>query len=163
LALPLGRALPLPLAGLAAVELGAELLAAALPALGDLLDGVPHRLEPVQLPRSGPPLRGRAALGALPGTEALDLLVEVAAEAPQLEQRLGEHTLGRGQLPSSRRALGGQRLDQRPAGGQLLAPQRLLEVPGTPLALRRHRSTPRSWSPPGHSVASGRHLEYPNS
>ena len=57
LALPVGQALPLPLllplAGLAAVELGAELLAAAFPALGDLLDGVAYRLEPVQLPRPG--------------------------------------------------------------------------------------------------------------
>jgi hypothetical protein len=43
------------LAGLAAVELGAELLAAALPAFGDLLDGVAHRLEAVQLPRPGAP------------------------------------------------------------------------------------------------------------
>jgi hypothetical protein len=125
LALPFGRALPLPLVGLAAVELGAELVAAAFPALGDLLNGVAHRLEPVQLPRPGTPLRGRAALGALtrpgrarlPGTEALDLLVEVAAEAPQLEQGLGEHALGRGQLSRARRTLGGQRLDQRPAGG----------------------------------------------
>jgi hypothetical protein len=40
---------------LATVEFGAELLAAALPALGDLLDGVSHRLEPVQLPRPGAP------------------------------------------------------------------------------------------------------------
>jgi hypothetical protein len=38
--------------GLAAVELGAELFAAALPPLGDLVDGVADRLEPVQLPRS---------------------------------------------------------------------------------------------------------------
>ena len=65
MALPFGRALPLPLVGLAAVELGAELVAATLPALGDLLDGVAHRLEPVQLPRPGTPRRGRAALGAL--------------------------------------------------------------------------------------------------
>ena len=55
LALPFDRALTLPLVGLAAVELGAELLAAALPAFGDLLDGVAHRLEPVQLPRPGTP------------------------------------------------------------------------------------------------------------
>ena len=65
LALPFGRPLPLPLVGLAAVELGAELVAATLPALGDLLDGVAHRLEPVQLPRPGTPRRSRAALGAL--------------------------------------------------------------------------------------------------
>ena len=65
LALPFGRALPLPLVGLAAVELGPELVAATLPALGDLLDGVAHRLEPVQLPRPGTPRRGRAALGGL--------------------------------------------------------------------------------------------------
>jgi hypothetical protein len=55
--LPSGRptALPLAAVGLAAVELGAELVAAALPALGDLLDGVAHRLEPVQLPRAATP------------------------------------------------------------------------------------------------------------
>jgi hypothetical protein len=47
--------LPLPPVGLPPVELGAELVAAALPALGDLLDGVAHRLEPVQLPRTGAP------------------------------------------------------------------------------------------------------------
>jgi hypothetical protein len=39
------------LAGLAAVELGAELVAAALPALGQLLDRLAGRLEPVQLSR----------------------------------------------------------------------------------------------------------------
>jgi hypothetical protein len=48
-------ALPRPPVGLPPVELGAELVAAALPALGDLLDGVAHRLEPVQLPRPGAP------------------------------------------------------------------------------------------------------------
>jgi hypothetical protein len=36
---------------LAAVQLGAELVAAALPALGYLLDGVADGLEPVQLSR----------------------------------------------------------------------------------------------------------------
>ena len=63
--LPLGRALPLPVAGLAAVELGAQLVAAALPALGDLLDGVAHRLEPVQLSGAGAARRGRTTLGTL--------------------------------------------------------------------------------------------------
>jgi hypothetical protein len=129
--------------GLAAVELGAELVAAALPALGHLLDGVADGLEPVQLPRPGAPGlggTGRAPLGA----QGLDLLVEVAAEAAQLEQGLGEHPPGRGQLAGPWRAFGGQGLDQRPSGGQLLAPQRLLVVARAPLALRRHRSTPRS-------------------
>jgi hypothetical protein len=152
-------------AGLAAVELGAELVAATLPALGDLLDGAAHRLEPVQLPRPDSLGRGRATRSTLagtgragpPGTEALDLLVEIAAEAPQLEQGLGEHVLGRGQLARPRRPFGGEGLDQGPAGGQLLAPQRLLVVPRAPLALRRHRSTPRSRTPPRHSLASGRH------
>jgi hypothetical protein len=55
----------LPVAGLAAVQFGAELVAAALPAFGDLLDGVAHRLEPVQLARAGATGRGRAGLGAL--------------------------------------------------------------------------------------------------
>jgi len=49
--------------GLAAVELGAELVAAPLPALGDLLDGVARRLEAVQLPRTG--TAGRAGLRPL--------------------------------------------------------------------------------------------------
>jgi hypothetical protein len=53
------------MAGLAAVELGAQLVAAALPAFGDLLDGVARRLEPVQLARAGATGRGRAGLGAL--------------------------------------------------------------------------------------------------
>jgi hypothetical protein len=143
--LPSVRA-PLPLSSvrLPPVELGTQLVAAALPALGDLLDGVAHRLEPVQLPRAGTPRRRRAALAG-PGAEALDLLVELAAEASQLEQGLGEHPPGRGQLAGPRRPLGGQGGDQRPAGGQLLAPQRLLVVPRTPPALRRHRSTPRTW------------------
>ena len=139
--------LGLPLAGLAAVELGAELIAAALPALGQLLDGLPDGLEPVQLPRAGAPGRGRPDRPRLPAplrAQALDHLVEVAAEAPQFEQGLGEHALGRGQLARPRRPVGGKSLDQGPAGGQLLAPQRLLVVPRTPLALRRHRSTPRS-------------------
>lgn len=57
--------LPLPVAGLAAVQFGAQLVAAALPAFGDLLDGIAHRLEPVQLSRAGATRRGRAALGAL--------------------------------------------------------------------------------------------------
>jgi hypothetical protein len=52
-------------AGLAAVQFDAELVAAAFPAFGDLLDGVAHRLEPVQLARAGATGRGRAALGAL--------------------------------------------------------------------------------------------------
>jgi hypothetical protein len=52
-------------AGLAAVQFGAELVTAALPAFGDLLDGVAHRLEPVQLARAGATGRGRAGLGAL--------------------------------------------------------------------------------------------------
>jgi hypothetical protein len=50
-----GRApllLPLASVGLAPVQLGSQLVAAALPALGDLLDGVAHRLEPIQLARS---------------------------------------------------------------------------------------------------------------
>jgi hypothetical protein len=137
------------LARLAAVELGAELVAAALPALGDLLDGAADGLEPVQLP--GPRrLRGPGRSGAF-GPQALDVLVEVAAEAPQVVQGLGEHALGRGQLARPRRPVGRERLDQRPAGGQLLAPQRLLVVPRTPFALRRHRSTPRS----GPRQASG--------
>jgi len=55
----------LPVAGLAAVQFGAQLVAAALPAFGDLLDGVAHRLEPVQLAWAGATRRGRAALGAL--------------------------------------------------------------------------------------------------
>jgi hypothetical protein len=93
----------LPLAGLAAVELGAQLVTSALPALGDLLDGLTQRLEPVQLPRTRA-LRGPAGAGAL-GPEALDLLVEVAGQAPQLEQGLGEHPLGRGQLARPGRAL----------------------------------------------------------
>ena len=53
------------MAGLAAVQFGAELVAAALPAFGDLLDGVAYRLEPVQLARTGATGWGRAALGAL--------------------------------------------------------------------------------------------------
>jgi hypothetical protein len=67
LPLPLGWALPLPLpvAGLAAVQLSAQLVAAALPALGDFLDGVADRLEPVQLSRAGAARRGRTALGSL--------------------------------------------------------------------------------------------------
>jgi hypothetical protein len=55
--------------GLAAVELGAQLVAAALPALGDLLDGVARRLEAVQLPRTG--AAGRAGLSALSWPAAL--------------------------------------------------------------------------------------------
>jgi hypothetical protein len=51
--------------GLAAVELGAQLVAAALPALGDLLDGVARRLEAVQLPRPG--AAGRAGCLRAPG------------------------------------------------------------------------------------------------
>jgi hypothetical protein len=50
---------------LAAVELGAELVAATLPAFGHLLDGVADRLEPVQLARAGTAGRGRAGLGGL--------------------------------------------------------------------------------------------------
>jgi hypothetical protein len=73
--------------GLAAVELGAELVAAALPTLGHLLDGVADGLEPVQLPRPGAPTPGLGGTGrALLGAQGLDLLVEVAAEAAQLEQ-----------------------------------------------------------------------------
>jgi hypothetical protein len=130
-------------AGLAALQLGAELVAAALPAFGDLLDGVADGLEPVQLPRPAAPGLGGTGR-ALPGPQGLDLLVQVAAEAAQLEQGLGEHAPGRGQVAGPRRAVGGQGLDQRPPGGQLLTLQRLLVVPGTPLALRRHHSAPRS-------------------
>jgi hypothetical protein len=165
--------LPLPLARLAAVELGAELVAAALPAFGHLLDRVADGLEAVQLPRPcavgrrGPgrrTCRGPAGTGRgrLPGPEGLDPLVEVAGEAPQLEQGLREHALGRGQLARSRRPLGGQRLDQRPAGGQLLAPQCLLVVPRTPLSLWRHRSL-LPWTNALDRVASGRRFEYPDS
>jgi hypothetical protein len=137
------------LARLAAVELGAELVAATLPPLGHLLDGLPNGLEPVQLPRPGAPRLGRpgrdgAGRAGLLGPEALDLPVEVAGEAAQLEQGLGEDPPGCGQLARPRRLLGAHGLDQRPSGGQLLAPQRLLVVPRTTLALRRHRSTPRS-------------------
>jgi hypothetical protein len=71
--------------GLAAVELGAELVAAALPTLGHLLDGVADGLEPVQLPRPGAPGLGGTGRPLL-GAQGLDLLVEVAAEAAQLEQ-----------------------------------------------------------------------------
>jgi hypothetical protein len=76
------------LAGLAAVELGAELVTAALPALGDLLDGLADGLEPVQLSGpGGPPLHGAARSRRLISRpQALDVLVEVAAEAAQLEQ-----------------------------------------------------------------------------
>jgi hypothetical protein len=144
--------------GLAAVQLGAELVAAALPALGHLLDGVADGLEPVQLPRPRP-LGGPAR--ALPGPQALDLLVEVAPQPPQLEQGLGEHPLGRGQLPPPRRPLGRQRLDQRPPGGQLLAPQRLLVVPRAPLALRRHHRLLGSIHAQSDSLASRRRFEYP--
>jgi hypothetical protein len=136
--------------GLAAVELGAELVAAALPALGHLLDGVADGLEPVQLARPGAPGLGGAGRTLL-SAQGLDLLVEVTAEAAQLEQGLGQHPPGRGQLAGPRRTLGGQSLDQRPPGGQLLALQRLLVVAHTPLALRRHRSTPRSG--PRHATA----------
>jgi hypothetical protein len=72
----------------------------------------------------------------------VDLLVEVAAEAAQVEQRLGEHAASRRQLAGSWRPVGGQHLHERPAGGQLLAAQRLFEVPRAP-ALRRHAITPR--------------------
>jgi hypothetical protein len=71
--------------GLAAVEFGAELVAAALPTLGHLLDGVADGLEPVQLPRPGAPGLGGTGRPLL-GAQGLDLLVEVAAEAAQLEQ-----------------------------------------------------------------------------
>jgi len=73
----------------------------------------------------------------------LDLLVEVATEAAQVEQRLGEHAASRRQLAGSRRPVAGQHLHERPAGGQLLAAQRLLEVARAPPALRRHAITPR--------------------
>jgi hypothetical protein len=142
-ALPPAFSLGLPPARLAAVELGPELLASPLPPLGQLLDGAADGLDPVQLPRPRS-LRGPGGAGSL-GPQALDLLVEVAAEAPQVEQGLGERALGRGQLARPRRPVA-QGLDQCPAGGQLLAPQGLLVVPRTPLALRRHRSTPRSGS-----------------
>jgi hypothetical protein len=56
----------LPLPRLAAVEFGAELVAAALPAFGDLLDGVADGLEPVQLARPGAPGLGGPGR-ALPG------------------------------------------------------------------------------------------------
>ena len=133
------------LAGLAAVQLRAQLVPAPFPAFGDLLDGVADGLEPFQLAWVGPLGGGAGGPGGTlaPCAEALDLLVEVAAEAPQLEQGLGEHPPGRGQLARPRRPLGTQRLDQGPPGRQLLAPQRLLVVPRTPLALRRHHSTPR--------------------
>jgi hypothetical protein len=73
----------------------------------------------------------------------LDLLVEVAAQAAQVEQRLGEHAPRRRQLAGSRRApVRRQRLRQPPCGGQLLAAQRLLEVAWAPPALRRHAITP---------------------
>jgi hypothetical protein len=129
---------------LAAVQFRAQLVPAPFPPFGDLLDGVADGLEPFQLARVRPPGGGAGGPGGTlaPSAEALDLLVEVAAEAPQLEQGLGEHPPGRGQLARPRRPLGGQRLDQRPAGGQLLAPQRLLVVPRTPLALRRHPRLP---------------------
>ena len=81
-------ALTLALARLAAVELGAQLVAAALPALGDLLDGFAQRLEAVQLSRAR--ALGPAGAGSL-GLEGLDLLVEVAGQAPQVEQGLGQH------------------------------------------------------------------------
>ena len=55
-------ALPVPTVGLPPVEFGSELVAAAFPAFGDLLDGVAHGLEPVQLSRAGAPGGGRAAL-----------------------------------------------------------------------------------------------------
>jgi hypothetical protein len=51
----------------------------------------------------------------------LDLLVEVAAEAAQVEQRLGEHAPRRRQLAGSRGPVRRQRLRQPPGGGQLLA------------------------------------------
>jgi hypothetical protein len=70
----------LALARLAAVELGAQLVTAALPAFGDLLDGAAQRLEPVQLPRSRA-LGGPGGAGAF-GPEALNLLVEVAGQPP---------------------------------------------------------------------------------
>jgi hypothetical protein len=77
----------------------------------------------------------------LPGPELLDLVVEVAAEAAQVEQRLGEHAAGRGQLAGSWCPVRRQRLHQRAPGGQLLAAQRLLEVARAPPALRRHAIT----------------------
>lgn len=78
--LPLVGGPTLALARLASVELGAQLVTAALPAFGDLLDGAAQRLEPVQLPRSRA-LGGPGGPGAL-GPEALDLLVEVAGQPP---------------------------------------------------------------------------------
>jgi hypothetical protein len=47
-------------AGLAAVQFDAELVAAALPAFGDLLDGLADGLQPLQLARV-------RALGRRPG------------------------------------------------------------------------------------------------
>ena len=70
------------MAGLASLQLGAELVASALPAFGDLLDGVAHGLEPVQLARARAPGGGTGALGrSVAGAQALDVLVEVAAKA----------------------------------------------------------------------------------
>jgi hypothetical protein len=89
----------------------------------------------------------------------LDLLVEVAAEAAQVEQRLGEHAASRRQLARSWRPVGGQHLHQCPAGGQLLAAQRLFEVPRAPPALRRQSQlllVPTS----GHRVATLGRFEY---
>jgi hypothetical protein len=71
----------------------------------------------------------------------LDLMVEVAAEAAQVEQRLAEHAAGRGQFAGARAPVRRQRLRQPPRGGQLLAAQRLLEVAWAPPALRRHAIT----------------------
>jgi len=69
-------------------------------------------------------------------------VVEVAAEAAQVEQRLGEHAASSGQLAGSWRPVRRQRLHQRPSGGQLLAAQRLFEVARAPPAFRRHATHP---------------------
>jgi class 3 adenylate cyclase/tetratricopeptide (TPR) repeat protein len=153
---------------LAAVQLGGELVTAPLPALEHLVDGVAGGLVAVQLSGPGadpPPRRRRRLPRPPPWPQALDLLVEVAAEAAQVEQRLRQHAAGRRQLARSRRTVVGQHLHQRPGGGQLLAAQRLLEVPRAPPALRPHAITPHRsdapWSTPAHSVASRRRFEYP--
>jgi hypothetical protein len=84
----------------------------------------------------------------LPAPELLDLVVEVAGEAAQLEQRLGEHAPDRGQLARPGQLPGRHHLRQGTRGGQLLAPELLLVVARTPPALLRHTITPHIRSRP---------------
>jgi class 3 adenylate cyclase/tetratricopeptide (TPR) repeat protein len=102
----------------------------------------------------------------LPAPELLDLVVEVAGEAAQLEQRLGEHAPDRGQLARPGRLPGRHHLRQGTRGGQLLAPELLLVFRRVPPSLRCHDPHPSLRLAPrqqryGHSVATPTAVEYP--